>query len=369
MSRRRSKGDFRNRVVLYVLAIVWLVVSGLLLQWSVFMYKSVVYGTSAVDFAAKNVLRLLLGVFAFLFGMWVYRFKDGEWVKWVFYASLGLLAMTYVAGKAFGGATRWLALGPFTVQPSEFVKYTLIMFLAHISAPERGTRIVRTFWKALGIAALVSFLILFQPNFSTAVVLLLSVVITLFLLGATVPQMVASAIFAVFLGFLAYNLFGHVRERVRIFLGKGGASYKAAQVVQAKVSILRGGFLGKGPGMGLQKLGYLPSADKDYAFSNLFEEYGLLGIPGGALWILLSIFGITWIGLWAAQRNGDPFRRFVMVGFIVTFSTFSLVHIAVNLGLLPPTGLPLPFVSYGGSALVANAFALGYVFRGVLAAS
>ncbi len=367
-SRKKKENRFRNRVILYVLAIVWLVVSGILLQWSVFMYKSVIYDISMVDFATKNVLRLLLGVFAFLLGMWVYRLGAGGWVNWLFYVSIGLLVMTYISGKAFGGATRWIAVGPFTIQPSEFVKYTLIMYLANLSVSEKGASTVRIFWKALIISAGVSLLILFQPNFSTAVVLILSVVITLFLLGATVPQMVASVLFAAFLGLIAYNSFGHVRERIEIFLGKGAGSYKAAQVIQAKISIVRGGVFGKGPGMGLQKLGYLPSADKDYAFSNLFEEYGLLGIPGGALWIILSLIGITWVGLWAAQRNDDPFRRFVMVGFTVTFFTFSFVHIAVNIGLLPPTGLPLPFVSYGGSALVANAFALGYVFRGVIEA-
>jgi len=364
--KRRKRSDLRNRVILYVLAIVWLVVSGILLQWSVFMYKAVVYDLSMVDFAARNLLRLLLGVFAFLFGMWMYRLKQGRWANWVFYASMGLLVMTYVAGKTFGGASRWIALGPFTFQPSEFVKYALILYLANIYVSEGQQRVVGVFWKSLIISGFVSMVILFQPNLSTAVVLLGAVVITLFLLGATLPQLAASFGFALFMGVFAYNTFGHVRERVKIFLGKSGSSYKAAQVVQAKVSIVRGGLLGKGPGMGLQKLGYLPSADKDYAFSNLFEEYGVLGIPGGALWIVLAIVIITWVGLWAAQRNGDPFRRFVMVGFVVVFFTFSFVHIAVNLGMLPPTGLPLPFVSYGGSALVANAVALGYVFRGVL---
>ncbi len=366
MRKRRKRTGLRNRVILYVLAIVWLVVSGILLQWSVFMYKAVIYDVSMVDFAARNLLRLLLGVFAFLLGMWMYRLKPGRWANWVFYVAIGLLALTYVMGKTFGGASRWIALGPFTFQPSEFVKYALILYLANIYVSEGQQRIVGVFWKSLIIAGGVSVAILFQPNLSTAVVLLVAVVITLFLLGATLPQIVTSLGFAAFMGVFAYNTFGHVRERIEIFLGRSESSYKAAQVVQAKVSIVRGGIFGKGPGMGLQKLGYLPSADKDYAFSNLFEEYGVFGIPGGAFWILLSIITITWVGLWAAQRNRDPFRRFVMVGFTVVFFTFSFVHIAVNLGMLPPTGLPLPFVSYGGSALVANALALGYVFRGVL---
>lgn len=368
MKRKRKGAGLRNRVILYILAIVWLVVSGILLQWSVFMYKAVVYDVSMADFAARNLLRLLLGVFAFLFGMWMYRLKPGEWVNWLFYGTIGLLVLTYIAGKTFGGASRWIAVGPFTFQPSEFVKYSLILYLANIYVSEGQQRMVGVFWKSLIISGMVSVAILLQPNLSTAVVLLVAVVITLFLLGATLPQIFASLGFALFMGLFAYNTFGHVRERIEIFLGKSKGSYKAAQVVQAKVSIVRGGLFGKGPGMGLQKLGYLPSADKDYAFSNLFEEYGAFGIPGGALWIVLSIVVITWVGLWAAQRNRDPFRRFVMVGFTVVFFTFAFVHIAVNLGMLPPTGLPLPFVSYGGSALVANAFALGYVFRGVLEA-
>jgi len=358
----------RTRSFLFILSVLWLLISGILLQWSVFMYKAVIYDVSIVSFAINNVLRILFGMAAFFIGMWVYRLRPGGWVSYLFFSSVALLILTFMGGKAFGGATRWLAVGPFTVQPSEFIKYSLIMYLAYLYVSEGRTRIVGIYWKALIISGLVSLAILFQPNLSTAVLLLTSVVITLFLLGATLPQVITSMLFAAFMAVFAYNAFPHVRERIKIFLGQNVSSYKAAQVIQAKVSVVRGGLLGKGPGMGLQKLGYLPSADKDYAFSNLMEEYGIFGIPGGAFWIISAILMITWLGLWAAQRNRDAFRQFVLVGFTVTFFTFSFVHIGVNLGLLPPTGLPLPFVSYGGSALVSTAFALGYVFRGVLEA-
>lgn len=341
----------------------------MLLQWSVFMYKVVVYDLEITTFAINNVLRIFLGVLAFGFGMWAYRWKGTLFVDLLFYGSVALLLFSLLAGESFGGATRWIRVGGFTFQPSEVVKYSLIMYLAKLYVLEGKTNMVRVFWKSIFITVGVVSIVFAQPNFSTAIVLLFSVMVTLFLLGATPLQIGATTFIAVLISVVGYFKFEHVRERIAIFLGAKQYTYKAQQVVQAKVSIVRGGVFGKGPGMGLQKLGYLPSADKDYAFSNLVEEYGLLGIPGGALWIVLSVLLITWIGLWAAQRNPDPFRRFVVVGFTITFFTFSFVHIAVNLGVLPPTGLPLPFVSYGGSALVANAFALGYVFRAVLDAS
>jgi len=332
------------------------------------MYKSVIYGLSMSNFAINNILRIGFGITAFLTGMWAYRLKPGSWINWIFFISVGLLLFTYIGGKSFGGATRWIVIGPFTLQPSEFVKYSLILFLGKMYVSKGGSGTVGIFWKSLGATIGVSLVVLFQPNLSTAVVLILTVILTLFLLGATIYQVLAAGLIAVVMGVVAYRNFNHVRERMDIFLGRNVSSYKASQVVQAKVSVVRGGIFGKGPGMGLQKLGYLPSADKDFAFSNLVEEYGLVGIPGGALWIIAAVLLITWIGLWAAQRNNDPFRQFVLVGFSVCFFTFSFVHMAVNLGLVPPTGLPLPFVSYGGSALVSNAFALGYIFRGVLAA-
>ena len=117
---------------------------------------------------------------------------------------------------------------------------------------------------------------------------------------------------------------------------------------------------------GLQKLGYLPSSDKDFAFSYISEEYGMLGFPAGNLWIMLMIFIITWNGIWAASKVKDNFRKCVIFGFSLMFFIFSFVHIMVNLGILPPTGLTLPFVSYGGSSMIANSFIAGYILRGIV---
>ncbi len=135
--------------------------------------------------------------------------------------------------------------------------------------------------------------------------------------------------------------------------------------MQSKVAILSGGVFGRGPGQGLQKLGYLPSSDKDFAFSYITEEYGILGFPAGALWIMIMILLITWNGLWAASKIEDEYKRFLVFGFSLMLFMFSYTHIMVNVGILPPTGLPLPFVSYGGSSLVSSSFAVGYILRGI----
>jgi len=328
------------------------------------MYKSVVFGTSPFSFFLNNLLRISLGVLAFFLGIMAFN-RRLEYVADIFlWSSLGLLVFTIVYGGAFGGAVRWVKLLGFSFQPSEFVKYALIIYMGKIFALEGKGKVYPVFWKLFGVSTLASILIALQPNISTATVWLFSSMIILITFGAKFLQLLTVIFFSILFFASSYRFFPHVRERLEIFLGKR----EVGQVVQAKVAIISGGFLGKGPGNGLQKLGYLPSSDKDFAYSYISEEYGIWGFPAGGFWIILMVFIISWNGIWASQRlwNKDKFKSFVCFGFTVVYFLFSITHILVNLGLLPPTGLPLPFVSYGGSSFVATSFALGYVVKGIL---
>jgi len=347
------------------MAIVWLVICGLLLQWSVVMYKSLIYNVSPISFALNNILRLFLGFLAFFAGMWLFNKRIDRYADTILYVSIGLLILTLIYGRAFGGATRWIEFLGFSFQPSEFVKFALIMYLGKVYYYEGLGKVSRVFWKSMIITLVVALLIGLQPNISTAITMSLSVFLILWFLGAKIFQILTSSGILLILFYIAYNTFPHVRERIDIYLGKSD-NPKVAQVVQSKVAILSGGVFGRGPGKGLQKLGYLPSSDKDFAFSYITEEYGILGFPGGALWIMIMILIITWNGLWASSKIEDEYKKFLVFGFSLMFFIFSYVHIMVNIGILPPTGLPLPFVSYGGSSLVSSSFAVGYILRGIM---
>lgn len=358
----------RPRVYITVLALIWLVICGLLLQWSVIMYKSVVYGISPASFIINTIIRFFAGVIAFIIGMILFNRRLERYADAILWVSLGLLVITLVFGKTFGGATRWINILGFSFQPSEFVKYALIIYMGKVFAYESNRRIYRVFWKLLFISSAIAVLVALQPNISTASVLLFSAIIILILWGAKPLQIITSFLLFLILAGVSYNTFPHVRDRINIFLGKEESGIRKAQVVQAKVALVSGGVFGRGPGKGLQKLGYLPSSDKDFAYSYISEEYGLFGFPAGGFWIILMIILITWNGLWASDKLAlqDEYKSFVCFGFSVLYFIFSAVHILVNIGLLPPTGLTLPFVSYGGSSLVTNAFAIGYITRAII---
>ncbi|MDT7904418.1 MAG: FtsW/RodA/SpoVE family cell cycle protein [Candidatus Caldipriscus sp.] len=356
--------NLRARVYLTILAFLWLIIAGLLLQWSVLMYKSVVYGISPFSFLVNNLLRLFLGVLAFFLGIMAFNRKLENFADFFLWGSIALLVITLIYGGTFGGAVRWVKFFGFSFQPSEFVKYALIVYMGKVFALEGKGKVYPVFWKLFGISSVTAVLIALQPNISTATVWLFSVMIILITFGAKLLQVLTVLTFSALFLVSSYRFFPHVKERLEIFLGKR----EVGQVIQAKVAVISGGVFGKGPGNGLQKLGFLPSSDKDFAYSYISEEYGILGFPAGGLWIILMVFIISWNGIWASQRlwNKDKFKSFVCFGFSIIYFLFSLAHILVNLGLLPPTGLPLPFVSYGGSSFVANSFALGYIFKGIM---
>ncbi len=328
------------------------------------MYKSIVYGVSPFSFFINNLLRITLGIIAFFIGIMAFNRKIESFANIFLWVSLGLLIITLIYGGTFGGAIRWVNILGFSFQPSEFVKYALIIYMGKVFALEGKGKVYPVFWKLFGISTLAAILIALQPNISTATVWLFSVIILLITFGAKVFQVLTVLSFLILFLAFSYGSFPHVRERMEIFLGKK----EVGQVFQAKVAVISGGIFGKGPGNGLQKLGYLPSSDKDFAYSYISEEYGFLGFPAGGFWIILMVFIISWNGIWASQKlwNKDRYKSFVCFGFSLVYFLFSLTHILVNLGLLPPTGLPLPFVSYGGSSFIANSFALGYVLKGIL---
>lgn len=286
--------------------------------------------------------------------------------SWLLAGAAALLVAVVVAGRVSNGASRWLSVGLFSVQPTDLARLAAVVFLA--AWLKRHPPATLGLWRGcavpLGLAGALAGLILLQPNLSSAALLGLTAFAMLFLAGARLPHL-AVPVGAGALG-VAFALLTHPyqMERVRtfvrfLFTGELEARTSGFQLDQSLIAIGSGGWTGLGLGAGLQKYLFLPEAHTDFIFSILVEELGFLGAT-----VLLAGFALlAWRGLRAAARASDPFGFLLAGGLTVQIGLYAIVNLAVATGLAPTTGLPLPFVSYGGSALVVNLAAAGLLYR------
>lgn len=291
---------------------------------------------------------------------------DYRWLcrwGWVFYAaSIALLVATMLAGLVAFGARRWIMIGPFQVQPSEFAKLGLILALAGWLG-DKGRDPNHWSTVAVGLAfMLVPFtLILKQPDLGSAMVLAPLTLAMLFV-GRTRMQYLLLVLAAgmAMAPFAYKSLKPYQQKRLVVFL-KGGSDPKVAQreawnLVQSKIAVGSGGVWGKGWQQGSQSpLGFLPVATKDFIFSVFAEERGFVGSA-----LLLLAYGVLiGLGLKIAAEAADPMGTILAVGVVTMLFFHVVVNVGMTIGLLPITGLPLPLMSYGGSFVVTTLLALG----------
>jgi cell division protein FtsW len=335
-----------------------------------------VYSSSAIlgitryqnpnHFLFKQLFRVVLGVAALIGCAHLDLRRLESSSRWLLFVSAGLLAVVAAVGHVANGAARWIHVGLLTFQPTDVARLATVVFLAAWlkRKPPEDLGFVRGVLPALGITAIMAGLILAQPNLSSALLLGLTGFLMVFLAGAR-PLHLAVPVGAGALGAFGMLLtHPYEMERVKTFTGYlfgGGIDARGAgwQLDQSLIAIGSGGVLGRGLGAGLQKYLFLPEAHTDFIFSILAEELGFLGVT-----VLLALLALLlWRGLRAAARAGDPFAYLLAGGLTLQLGLYALVNLAVATGLAPTTGLPLPFVSYGGSALLANLAAAGLLYR------
>lgn len=290
------------------------------------------------------------------------RYK--EWALPVLGLATALLALVLIPGigAKVGGATRWIRLGSFSFQPGEFAKFAVILFVAR--QLDRKQRRIHTV--AAGVLSQflvpmpVFLLLLAQPDFGTSVVIVLIIFSLIFLAGVPKRYLAVTLLAAGAVG--AYLALGtpYRRERVLTFLDPwrdpGG---KGFQILQSFVGLHNGSVFGVGLGSGKEKLFYLPEAHNDFIFSVIGEELGFLGILFVVAAFLLLIYRGLRIG-WNCQRlYQDRFGMLLASGITLALGLQAFINMAVVLGLLPTKGLTLPFISYGGSALLVDLFGVG----------
>lgn len=276
-----------------------------------------------------------------------------------FFTFLLVLVLIPGVGKIVNGSRRWIGFGGISLQPSEFVKYILPAFLIYRISLFESTPTLKQFLKLMGIAAIPVLLILVEPNNGTAGVIALSVIVVC-LLTRIPPKYWAMPLFVFALvgGIFASQL-PYVSARLKVYLhpeldlkGKGHQPY------QAKIAAGSGQFLGRGPGNSLQKLSYLPEAQNDYIAAIYGEEFGFLG-----MFLLICLYAaLAGVGFSIAMNAPDSAGCYLssVVTFLISFQAF--MNLGVVSGLLPSTGLNLPFFSQGGSSLMVNTAAIGLLW-------
>jgi rod shape determining protein RodA len=283
------------------------------------------------------------------------------------YAFLGyaggmlLLVAVLIIGTVGGGARSWLELGFIRIQPSEVMKPILVLCLARFYAhvPPREIRKFSAIWPVGAILAPPILLILLQPDLGTTMLIVLSTISLMFLAGLPLRlflgggALVAAAIPAVYW----FLLLPHQRERVLIFLDPEqdplGAGYHLSQ---SKIAIGSGGLTGRGLLNGTQASGdFLPEPHTDFIFSAIAEEWGLIG---GLVIILLLFLLLHW-GMRVAQAAKDRFDRLAAAGLTLTIFFYVAINLMMIMGLAPVVGIPLPLISYGGSAMLTCMICLG----------
>jgi cell division protein FtsW len=288
--------------------------------------------------------------------LFVVSFLDRVWARrlaaLVFVGSLALLAFILVAGYEAKGAQRWIRFAGFSLQPSEFVKPALIVLtgwlLAQRALYPKGP------WAAITLVffiVTVGFLLL-QPDVGQSALLAAAFVVTFFVSGLPWRWAAVFAGGGVALSSLLYIALPHVRFRVNSFINP--TDYDTYQIDKASEAIARGGLFGVGPGEGKIKTA-LPDAHTDFIYAVMGEEFGYI-----AAVIVIFIFGfIVWKGLRAAARLHDPYPRAAASGLFALFGLQAAINIAVNVSLIPPKGMTLPFISSGGSSMMGTALTLG----------
>ncbi len=314
-------------------------------------------------FLVSHLKKVFVGLFALTLGF-VLNFKIWEKFSrpFLFVTLLSLIYLVTASGiTGIHGAKRWIQLGGFSLQPSELAKIAAIFFLAKFLTDKEN--LIGEFKKGL-LASLVMVGILFalvlkQPDYSSAAIILSIAAVLIFAGGAQIKHLFLLALTGIpALGFLMVSS-SYRLQRVMAFLNPDENTASSYQAIHSLIGLGTGGLTGTGLGTGTQKLGYLPMPFTDTIFSIMGEELGLIGT-----FICLLLFAlIIWRGLRVAFLCADRFGSLVALGIITSFAVTVVMHVGVCAGFFPTTGQPLPFVSYGGTALISMMFLSGILLN------
>ncbi len=320
-------------------------------------------GLSSSFYLITHLKKVLIAFLALFAGLSINYRSWEKLARPMFFLALGLLLFLVTSSSITGvhGAKRWISIASFGLQPSELAKLALIFFLARLLTKKEDVlhRFKEGLLSSLIMVAIVFVLVMAQPDYSTALTIASIAAVLIFAAGARISHLLSlSLILVPILGYLMLSSPYRLR-RVMAFLHPEDNMADSYQSLQALISLGNGGIFGTGLGTSTQKLGYLPMPFTDTIFSILGEEAGFAGTT-----ICLFLFGIIiWRGLSISYQCPDKFGSLVALGITTSIGVNVIMHVGVCAGFFPTTGQPLPFVSFGGTALCVTMFLSGVILN------
>jgi cell division protein FtsW len=312
-------------------------------------------------FLKRQILWFAVGFMSMLFFKEIDYRKYLKFTKVLLLVSFVLLALVFIPGVGHSakGSARWLGLGPVAFQPSEFVKLFVVIFLAKVFSAEAADHLFQILIPIIIVAA-IFLMVLLQPDFGTAIDILVVSVIILFVSGFPLTYIISLFIISIPMFYLIIYFVEYRKDRIVAFINPWEYRYGIGyHIIQAFIAFKMGGFLGVGLGNGTQKLARLPEPHTDFIFAVIAEETGLVG----TVLIVMLFAAVLWRGIVISAGAQDNFGRLLAVGLTLMVVVQAFINLGVVTGALPTTGIPLPFISYGGSSLLANMTAAGIVLN------
>jgi cell division protein FtsW len=355
----RAQGQFDQRLL--ALVTLGLVAFGLVMVYSATSASAALGNGDPMSFLKRQAIYALIGVVA----MTALARFDYHRLRYLaaplLLGAFALCAAVLVVAPQINGARRWFLLGPASFQPSELAKLALCLFAALYLARRPAPRTFGELLRPLGlVTALFCGLIVLEPDLGTTISVCVMMLAILLVAAVPVRLLAIAAVLAAGVGMLAIWVEPYRRARVFSFLDPwSDAQGSGFQIVQAMIGIGSGGITGEGLGEGVQKVLYLPEAHTDMIFAVVGEE---LGLVGSAL-VIFGFAAFAFAGFRIAMRCRDPFGKLLAAGLTALVCGQATINLAAVLGIAPLTGIPLPFVSYGGSSLVVLLAGVGILLN------
>lgn len=335
---------------------------GIIMVYSASAWTSGIRYGDDMYFLKKQLTWAVIGIVAMIFTMGMDYHKVKKYTGILMIICIPLLLAVF-AFTPVNGARRWIQLGFASFQPSEITKYTIVAYLAK-SMDYKGEKIKSLIYGVLPylfIAGMYAAIILAEPNMSIASVIMMVTIIVMFVAGAK-----ASHIFGLIMpvgllgaGFLIFSA-DYRRDRLLSFLDPWkDAAGEGYQLIQSLLALGSGGIWGLGLGQSRQKCYYMPEPHNDFIFAIIGEELGLIG----CIFVIMVFVIFVWRGIRTAVNAKDTYGTLLATGITSIIAVQAIVNIAVVTGSMPVTGVPLPFISYGGSSLVINLTAMGILLN------
>jgi cell division protein FtsW len=308
-----------------------------------------------------HLIKVLMAlVLIFIFAKIDYKYYQ-KYSKWLVLISVLFLVLVFIVGVSIKNVNRWINFGPISFQPSDLAKYTLILFIANLLVKQKNkiTDLYKGYLPVIISILTVCILVAAQPNFSTSLIIFGSSMLLLLISQVKFKHIMITGISLLPAAVLFVFTKSYIRNRIENYADFTSSGTAQHQLNQAIIGLGNGGILGVGGGNSLQKQFFLPEAHGDFIFSIIGEEYGFLGTVA-----VIFLFALLLVrGYKVAKQIPDEYGKYVAFGITTIISAYAVVNMSVACGIIPTTGVPIPFISYGGTALIFNSIAVGILLN------